>query len=277
MRNTGRTQTGRSPGPQFVQSVDRALTLLDLLGNGNRWGITEFARATGLSKTVVFRLVRTLGQHGYVTQADDHRYVLGTKPLELASVVLRRFEVRQVARPTMLALAERTGESVVLTAPGREGVICLDTVDGPQQIRASFQIGRITPWHAGAAGKLHLAFLQESRIREIIARGLPRYTERTITDPEMLLRDLARIRRRGYAFTVGEFDPGVAAISAPVLDSSNEVIAAVSIGGPASRFSQAALPNLIREVREAAEQVTVRLLGGRPKVDRRPSQVEVKP
>lgn len=266
MRNAGRARAWPSLRSQSVQSVERALILLDLLGNGSRWGISEFARATRLSKTVVFRLVQTLGRHGYVTQAEDRRYQLGTKPLELASAVLRRFEVRQVARPTMLALAERTGESVVLTAPGREGVICLDTIDGPQRIRVSFQIGRITPWHAGAAGKLHLAYLHESRIREIVAGGLPRYTERTVTDPEVLLQDLARIRHQGYAFTVGEFDPGVAAISAPVFDSTNEVVAAISIGGPAPRFSQEALPNLIREVREAAEQITVHLLGGRPGV-----------
>lgn len=273
MRNGGRARSGRVRRPPLVQSVDRALVLLDLLAGGtSSRGISEVARATRLSKTAVFRLVRTLERHGYVAQTEDRRYALGTKPLELASVVLRRFEVRQVARSTMLTLAERTGESVVLTAPSRDGVICLDTIDGPQIIRASFQVGRITPWHAGAAGKLHLAFLPKPRIEEILARGLPRHTERTITNPAVLRRDLARIYRQGYAFTVGEFDPGVAAVTAPIRDSRNEVVAGISIAGTAARFSAGALPGLLRYVREAAEEVSMRLLGGpRPDGHARPA------
>jgi len=265
MRNNVRARAKRSRPSHTVQSVDRALRLLDLLGDGTAArSLTECSRAMGLSKAVVFRLVRTLERHGYLMRNDDRRYMLGTKPLELASVVLRRFEVRQVARPTVLALAERTGESVVLTAPGRDGVVCLDTVDSPQRIRVSFQVGRITPYHAGAAGKVHLAYLPEARIRQILARGLPAFTERTITDPGALRRDLARIRRQGYAFTVGEFDPGVAAISAPIVDSRNEVVAVISLGGPAERFSRRALPRLVREVKRAAEEISIRLLGGRP-------------
>lgn len=252
----------RSTSEPLVQSVDRALVLLDLLANGTpSWGISELSRATGLSKAAVYRLTRTLERHGYAAQADDHRYVLGTKPLELAGAVLSRFEVRQVARSTMFALAERTRESVVLTAPSRNGVICLDTVDGPQRLRASFQVGRVTPWHAGAAGKLHLAFLPEDRARRIVARGLPRFTERTITDPATLLRDLAQIRLQGYAFTVGEFDPGVAAVSAPIVDSRKEVVAGISIGGPAFRFADDRLPHLTQEVRRAAVEISKRMLG----------------
>jgi len=265
MRNTGRAQAKRASAWHLVQSVDRALSLLDLLGNGNAsWGISEFSRATGLSKAVVFRLVRTLERHGYVMQSEDRRYALGTKPLELASVVLHRFDVRQIARSTMLDLAERTGESVVLTAPSRDGVICLDTVDSPQQIRVSFRLGRVTPWHAGAAGKLHLAFQPEPLIQQVIARGLPRHTARTITSKSRLLRDLARIRHDGYAFTVGEFDHGVAAISAPILDSRKEVIAAVSIGGPAQRFSDERLRDLVKEVQQAAGKISLLLLGSPP-------------
>lgn len=262
MRNTIHARTKRPRTSHLVQSVDRALTLLDLFANDTTsWGISELSTATGLSKTAVFRLVRTLGRHDYTTQDEAHRYRLGMKPLVLASVVLRRFEVHQVARPTMLELAERTGESVVLTAPSQNGVICLDTVDGPQRIRASFQVGRITPWHAGAAGKLHLAFLPKDQMKRMVARSLPRYTERTITDHAALLRNLARIRLQGYASTVGEFDPGVAAVTAPIVDSRKEVIAGISIGGPASRFTDNRLPQLIREVQWAASEISLRLLG----------------
>lgn len=262
VRNTDRIRVKPLRDWKQVQSVDRALVLLDLLGNRNAsWGITEFSRETGLSKAVVFRLLRTLEGHGYVVESVDRRYALGTKSLELASVVLQRFDVREVARPTMLELAERTGESVVLTAPSRDGVICLDTVDSPQPIRVSFRLGRSTPWHAGSAGKLHLAFQPKPVNQQVIARGLPRYTARTITDKGRLLRDLARIRRDGYAFTVGEFDEGVAAITAPIVDSRKEVIAALSIGGPAQRFSEKRLPHLIKEARQAAGKISRLLLG----------------
>lgn len=257
-RQRPRRQGAASP----LQAVDRALRLLDLMANGSpRVGVSELARATGWSKAVVFRLLRTLELHGYVARDDTRRYLLGTKPLELAGAVLRRSELHQVARPALLALAERTGESVVLTAPTPGGAICLDTVDSPQQLRASFRIGRIIPWHAGAAGKLHLAYLPAEQADGILAQPLRRFTERTITDPGRIREDLARIRGQGYAFTVGELDPGVAAISVPVLDWRGEMVAAVSLGGPASRFTEDRLPALLREVRRAAEAISVRLLG----------------
>jgi len=252
-----------------LRAVDRALRLIDLLADGSpRLGVSDLSRATGWSKAVVFRLLRTLETHGYAVRDEDRRYQLGTKPLEIAGEVLRRWEVHQVARPIMLALAERTGESVVLTAPTASGVICLDTVDSPQQLRASFRVGRVIPWHAGAAGRLHLAYLPDGRIQEILTAGLPRFTERTITDPRRLREELVRIREQGFAFTVGELDPGVAAISVPIVDRRHDVVAAVSVGGPAVRFEEGRLPVLIGEVRRAAEEISVRLLGGRRGVDR---------
>jgi len=254
-----RRQAGVSP----LQAVDRALRLLDLMANGSpHVGVSELARATGWSKAVVFRLLRTLEAHGYVARDDTRRYTLGTKPLELAGAILRRSELHQVARPALLTLAERTGESVVLTAPTARGVICLDTVDSPQQLRASFRIGRVIPWHAGAAGKLHMAYLPAHQADAILTRPLRRFTERTVTDPERIREDLSRIRGQGYAFTVGELDPGVAAISVPVLNWRGEMVAAVSLGGPASRFTEDRLPGLLREVQRAAEAISVRLLGG---------------
>jgi len=256
-------QHSRQGGVSPLQAVDRALRLLDLMANGSpHVGVSELARATGWSKAVVFRLLRTLEAHGYVARDDTRRYMLGTKPLELAGAVLRRSELHQVARPALLTLAERTGESVVLTAPTAGGVICLDTVDSPQQLRASFRIGRVIPWHAGAAGKLHLAYLPAHQADAILARPLRRFTERTVTDPERIREDLTRIRGQGYAFTVGELDPGVAAISVPVLNWRGEMVAAVSLGGPASRFTEDRLPGLLREVQRAAEAISVRLLGG---------------
>ncbi|MDQ7844671.1 MAG: IclR family transcriptional regulator [Armatimonadota bacterium] len=257
-----------------LQAVDRALRLIDLLADGSpRLGVSDLARKTGWSKAVVFRLLRTLEAHGYVLQDEARRYQMGTKPLQLAGAVLRRLGLPQVARPAMLALSERTGESVVLTVPTPGGIICLDTVDSPQQLRATFRVGRVIPWHAGAAGKLHLAYLMPKRARAILAGRLPRYTERTVTDPARLREELRRIRRQGYAFTVGELDPGVAAISVPVLDWRGEMVAAISLGGPAPRFAEDRLPGLLKEVRRAATSIS-RLLGGQspaPAVRRRSS------
>lgn len=249
-----------------LRAVDRALRLIDLLANGSpRLGVSDLSRATGWSKAVVFRLLRTLEAHRYVARDDTRRYQVGTKPLELAGAVLRRSELHQIARPAMLVLSERTGESVVLTAPTASGVICLDTVDSPQQLRASFRVGRVIPWHAGAAGKLHLAYLSPKRRQAILARGLARFTERTITDPDRLGEDLRQIHAQGYAFTIGELDPGVAAISVPILDWRGEMVAAVSLGGPAPRFAKERFPGLLKEVRRAAEAISIRLLGGQNK------------
>ena len=123
--------------------------------------------------------------------------------------------------------------------------------------------GRAAPLHSVAAGKVLLASFPEREIMRLVRRGLARCTERTITQLEPLLEDLARVRRRGYATAFGEFDKGLNAIAAPVHDARGHVIAALDVWGPAFRVTPPRIPELVGQVREAAGAVSVRL-GGTP-------------
>jgi DNA-binding IclR family transcriptional regulator len=133
--------------------------------------------------------------------------------------------------------------------------------DGPNLIAVGDWTGRASTLHANASGKVLLASLAEREVLRIVRRGLTRYTDRTITDLEPLLEDLARARRRGYATALSELETGLTAVAAPVHDARGQVIAAVEVWGPAFRLTPRRLPELAVQAREAAAAITVRLGG----------------
>jgi len=117
------------------------------------------------------------------------------------------------------------------------------------------------PLHCVASGKVLMAALAEREVLRIVRRGLNAHTERTITELEPLLEELARIRRRGYATAIGEYETGLNAVAAPVHDARGSVIAAVDVWGPAFRVTPRRIPELAVQVREAAAAISVRLGG----------------
>jgi DNA-binding IclR family transcriptional regulator len=121
--------------------------------------------------------------------------------------------------------------------------------------------GRATPLHCVASGKVLLAALAEREVLRVVRKGLAAYTERTITELEPLLEELSRVRRRGYATAIGEFELGLNAVAAPVHDARGAVIAAVDIWGPAFRLTLRRIPELASQAREAAAAISVRLGG----------------
>jgi DNA-binding IclR family transcriptional regulator len=137
-------------------------------------------------------------------------------------------------------------------------------VDGPNLIAVGDWTGRATPLHCVASGKVLLSSLAEREVLRIVRRGLVSYTERTVVELEPLLEELARIRRRGYATAIGEYELGLNAVSAPVHDARGNVIAAVDIWGPAFRLTPRRIPELAAQARETAAAITVRLGGTAP-------------
>lgn len=246
----------------YLKTVDRALEMLLQFNEEHpEWSSSELATALDLHRSVVYRSLMTLERRGFVQRVDGSgRFRLGPKLLELGNVVLSDIDLRQAAHPEMVRLARETGESVFLTVVSGDESVCIDRVDTSQPVRVTLDIGGRYPLHAGASNKLLLAYLPAETRREIIARGLPAYTSNTITDPDILERDLALIRRQGWVFTVGELTPEVAAIGVPVRDSNRELVAALSIAGPVSRFQQERLPQLLEATRRAAENVSRQLL-----------------
>ena len=228
----------RQPSTRRIGAAERAIAVLDTLADGGELGTNEVARRTGMTPSTVSRQLGTLAAAGLVERVPaSGRYRLGIRLVHLANAVLARLDIRDVARPHMVALVEATGETATLSVPGDEDAITVDFVPGSHQIQPVSQLGRPSIAHATSAGKVMLAFSG----RELPEGPFRAYTPRTITDSQALAREIEGVRERGYAEAAGEREPGLTAIAAPVRSSRGEFEAIVALQGPSSRFDAAAV------------------------------------
>jgi DNA-binding IclR family transcriptional regulator len=199
-------------------------------------GPSDLARELGLTRSNVHRTLQTLASAGYARQAGDATgYECTLKLFEIASAVMERVDVRRYARSHIQHLAERTEETVHLSALDGPDVVYLDKVECPQPVRAYSTIGGRAPAHCVASGKALLSRLPEAELAALTAGGLTAWTERTITDPDELRRDLTRARESGCAVNRGEWRVSVAGIAAVVFDAAGRPEAAVGVSGPVDR------------------------------------------
>lgn len=247
-----------------VRSVDRAVALLLALGETQgEAGVTELSRRLGLHKSTASRLLATLQRRGLVEQDEESgKYRLGLAVIRLAERAERTLDLRSLALPELERLARTTHETTSLGVLDSDALLTVAQADGPNLIAVADWTGRTTPLHAAAAGKVLLAALAEREVLRLVRRGLERITERTMTELEPLLEDLARVRRRGYATAFGEFEVGLNAVAAPVHDARGSVVAAVDIWGPAFRLTPSRVPELGLAARAAAAAVSSRLGAG---------------
>jgi DNA-binding IclR family transcriptional regulator len=239
----------------------KGMKMLQALASSDKpRGVTELARELDITKSNSHRLLRTLVHCGFAqNNIESGKYSATLKVWELGSQVLSRVDVKSVAGNYLQLLADKTGESVHLSLFVENVVVYIDKIDSLHPVRAYSQIGKTAPAYCVATGKALLAFQNE----EIIARvchSLVEHTPRTITDPEELLREMARVRQLGYAMNKGEWRDGVCGIGAPIRDSSKQVIAAVGISGPANRMKPAFMKEQVPVIVEAAMQIS-RALG----------------
>jgi IclR family acetate operon transcriptional repressor len=251
----------RQPSTRRIGAAERAFTVLDTLAEGGELGTNEIARRTGMTPSTVSRQLGTLAASGLVERmAATGRYRLGIRLVHLANALLASLDVREVARPHLVALVEATGETATLSVPGDEDAITVDFVPGRHQVQPVSRLGRPSIAHATSAGKVMLAFSG----RELPAGRLRAYTPRTITDPRALAREIERVRERGYAEATGEREPGLSAIAAPVRSARGELEAIVALQGPSSRFDAGAAEAALPLVLERADAIS-RELGWRPR------------
>src|SRR5262249_45582522 len=177
---------------------------------------------------------------------------------------LERNFVASAARVTLRELAEQTRETVTLEVLVRDEVLTLDEVVGSHMIGALPSLGTRWPAHATSTGKVLLAHLPEDELAERLAQRFEAITARTITDPQLLLRELVRVRMRGYATNVEELEPGFVAVGAPVRSAAGTVVAAIGVSGPKSRLGSQTIAAVAKMLPAAADSVSVRLGWRRP-------------
>ena len=238
-----------------VQSLRRALSILDVFSlEQPQLTIAEICAQVKLPRPTVTRLMQTLLDEGYIVRhAESRKFTLGVKLCRLGAIAQRSRELKEVALPLLRELRDRFGETAYIDVVEGLERHCILSVEGNQSVRIVVPVGQRSLLHAGADGRVLLAFQPEETLKELIKRnGLIAKTNRTITDPEVLKVELARIREQGYAVSYGEWVLGSVAISAPVRDETGKVVAGLSMSVPDYRASEKVLSTYIAAVREAA-------------------------
>ncbi len=249
--------------PGRNSTADRAIDLLLLFDEQHPvLPAAEVSRRLGMPRSTTYRYLQTLRAAGLVEEDAAHGgFRLGPRIFHLARVARVGLGLSEIALPVMRRLAEQTGEVVLLTRHAGTQVICVERIDpGAHTLRLSYERGHLLPPHAGASAKILLAYAEPAEVDRLLAAGteLPRYTERTVTDPARLRAQLTEIRAAGVAVTDGEVDPGVRGVAAPVFLPDGRVVG-LSVAGPEFRLEGGALREAIEAVRDAAEVLTRRL------------------
>ncbi|MGH3951927.1 MAG: IclR family transcriptional regulator [Pseudonocardiaceae bacterium] len=239
--------------PVLVQSVDRAINVLELLARAGDAGITEIAGELGVHKSTASRLVYTLQARELVEQQGERgRFTIGIGMLRFAGAVTGQLDIARLGAPLCVALAEKLGETVNIAVLDGSVAINVSQARGASAVAAQNWTGQRTPLHATSSGKVLLAALDESKREPIFAGGLFAYTANTITDPDDLRSVLQRVAEDGYATCVEELEPGLHALAVPVHGADNEVVAAISASGPSYRLSRKRMRQVADELRTAA-------------------------
>lgn len=252
-----RTTPGHASGT--VQSVDRAVTILELLAVHGAAGVTQLARELGVHKSTASRLVAALERRHLVEQVEERgHYRLGVGVLKLAGATSARLDLAQEARPVCRRLASGTGETVNLAVLSGGAVLYVDQVSGASSLSSYNWVGQHIPIHATSNGKVLVSELEDSELTRVLGE-LVAYTPSTITDRARLDAQLADVRARGFAVAADELDVGLTAVAAPVRDAHGDVVASVSVSGPSFRFGEDRIDELVPLVSAATSEISGRL------------------
>lgn len=240
-----------------VKTADRVFDIFEFIKEQDGAGVTEIATHLDLAKSTVHQYLYTLKDRGYIVKNRDY-YDISLRFKQYGDYTEERYEIISVAEPTLQQLASKTGEVVWLLVEEHGYAVYLRNVLGEQAIQTHAKVGKHEFMHCLAAGKAILAHMPEDRVYAIIEQhGLPKRTEQTITDTEVLLEMLYSIRKQGYAVNDEEATSQIKAVAAPVVDENDTVIGAVCVSGPTRRIkkkeSEMDLPELIKEATDEIE------------------------
>lgn len=245
---------------RLIAAVERAVAVLGVLAEAPEdLGTNEIARRTGVNASTVSRLLATLGRDELVQKVSSSgRYRLGLRLIQFGNAALARVDLRDAARPHLIALMEATGETATLSVPAGDTAVTVDFVQSPSTVRSVAELGRPGVPHATAVGKVFLAFGVESPSVHHGGRAtgadppLRPYTPRTIVDRVELAREIAQVRAQGWARARGEREVDQHAVAVPVLDARGYLLAVLGVQGPAARFAAVTMGRAVDLLRERA-------------------------
>ena len=248
-----------------VQSLSRALWLMNALAECPQGlSLSEVAHRVQLPTSTVHRLLTTLQNERYVRfESDRSVWLIGVQAFQVGSTFVRSRDIVAMARPYMRRLMEESGETVNLAIADRTEVVYLAQVECHKMMRAIAGPGGRANMHCSGVGKALLAYASPSELGEILqSKSLPRETPKTISKPDALKADLAKIRKRGYAIDDEENAVGLRCVAGVIFDEHAEPLAGLSVSGPMARMTDARIPVLGNAVFQIAAEITAEL-GGR--------------
>lgn len=266
LRRRGRPASVTAEPGGEVQSLDRAIGLLEVLASGEGLGLSELARQAELPPSTVHRLLMTLNRRGLVGHdAETGLWTVGVGLFRIGSAYLRIRKLPDIARPIVRRLLDEVGETVNVTMLDGQEIVCVAQAESHAAVRAFFRLGRRLPLHASAAGKVILAAASEplrSRLLEDVS--LDRFTENTRVSRKALMADVAAAAERGWAVDDEEHTIGMRCVSAPILNEEGEPAGAISISAPSVRMAPDRMQLLGERVRETALVLTGLFSGRKP-------------
>jgi DNA-binding IclR family transcriptional regulator len=242
-----------------IQSIGRAFLLLEEIAFA-RDGIalSELSKRVGLHNSTTFHILKTMVSLGYVRQIrDTKRYRIGRPLFALAAGALDEIEMVSCATPILEDLSQETGESCHFSVRSGDAVMVMARTSGPSAFQLTNRVGILRPAHCTALGKVILAALSPEQFERFLKRAdLRAHSPKSMTEPDLLRREIADVRRTGIAFDDGEFDNEVRCVAVPVLDFSGQTLGAIGISGPIWRMSIQTLQSHAGIVRRAASQLS---------------------
>lgn len=235
-------------------AVERALVLLRyIVDHPEGLSIREVSREYGYSPATVQKLISALNNQGFIVQDDTtERYHLGSEAVQLGLAALTRLDVRQLARPYLENLSAETGETVFLAIARGDRVLYIDKVVSDQLIRMDAPLGVSRPYNCTSVGKVLLSGMPKERLMDLAATdSFERRTENSIVDIEILQVEIDQVREQGWATDEEEYAIGSYCIGAPIFDHEENIIAALTVSGPAERIKERLEDNLSRVIANA--------------------------
>ncbi|MFE7416847.1 IclR family transcriptional regulator [Rhodococcus sp. NPDC057529] len=237
-----------------VQSVARVFALLETLADaGGVAGVSELAERSDVPLPTIHRFLRTLVSLGYVRQEPSRAYALGPRLVRLGEAASRLLEVW--ANPHLRRLADTVGESANFALLDGTHVVYVAQAPGRHSMRMFTEVGQRVSVHCTAVGKAILATYPEARAAHVIGSAdMHAHTDRTITTPGQMMKELRAIRARGYGLDLGEQEIGVSCVAVALPGSPAR--GAVSISGPQARMTDEVIAEAVPILTQAAEELS---------------------
>ena len=243
---------------ESVRSVERALNVLSCFSSDTpELTMTQIAERVGIDKSTTHRLLATLEAKHFV-QRDPVTgiYRPGNRLLQFAFLALEKNGLREIALPFMQQLTETYRETTTLSVLDGEDMVYIAVQESPQRVTLAAKPGQRLPAFSTASGKVMIAYSPESLIRKIFQQNLPAYTSYTIRESEKMQHVLGLVKERGFAYAEQEYEEGINAVAAPILDRNSNPLAAIAVAGPAFRLPVERMLEIGPAVARAAREIS---------------------